>query len=721
VKFIKSGPKILLIQPNYGFRAISDNPKEAQSVEEAFAQSVIWGFKSEMNKGRLLIDATSFFLRDAHGVSNRLESSKQGSYKLDKTRSAIYLPRCKNFPINTEFEAMLTFTGKPKGEYVNQVVPSPDAITVRQHHSFVQLPDDKYEPRVMDPRCGYFGISYQDYATPISEPLVKHFINRHRLEKKNPSAAKSEAVEPIIYYLDPGAPEPIKSALLDGARWWNQAFEAAGFIDAFQVKILSDDADPLDVRYNVIQWVHRATRGWSYGGSVSDPRTGEILKGHVSLGSLRVRQDYLIAQGLIGPYEEGKSVSPEMEKMALARLRQLSAHEVGHTIGLAHNFAASTNGRASVMDYPHPYVLLNDDGSLDFSNAYDDKIGDWDKRTIIYGYTDFPENSNEETELNNILKENERLGFRYISDRDARPQGGAHPYAHLWDNHNDAVEELERMLEVRQVALDNFDEKNIRMGAPMSTLEEVLVPIYLSHRYQVEAVAKLVGGTNYDYAVRDENLTPPVKIVNHRLQKRAMKSLLNTLHPSVLSIDEKIINLIPPKPRGYSRGRESFKVRTGLTFDPIAAAESAANKSLSFLLNPQRAARLVEYHSRDKENLGLHQLLDNLIEAIFNQEFELEMHAELNRLVQKLTVQHMIALASNKDASEQVRAINLLKIIEIERFLKQSTAQRNDLGKAHAQYLLQKILYFKNNPKEVIPSPAVDLPAGSPIGCGHFH
>ena len=283
------------------------------------------------------------------------------------------------------------------------------------------------------------------------------------------------------------------------------------------------------------------------------------------------------------------------------------------------------------------------------------------------------------------------------------------------------MEELERMLEVRQVALDNFDEKNIRMGAPMSTLEEVLVPIYLSHRYQVEAVAKLVGGTNYDYGVRDENLTAPVKIVDSRLQKRAMKSLLNTLHPSVLTINEKIINLIPPKPPGYGRGRESFKVRTGLTFDPIAAAESAANKSLSFLLNHQRAARLVEYHSRDQENLGLHQLLDELIEVVFNQKFGFEMNAELNRMVQKLAVQHMIALASNASASEQVRAISLLKINEIEQILQQSAAQRNDLGKAHAQYLLQKINYFKNNPKEVIPSPAVDLPAGSPIGCGHSH
>ena len=330
VKFLRSGNKVLLTQVNYKYRATSTNPDERLAVEEAFAQSVLWGFEiSTENKNAVLVDATRFFLQDAHGIKKRLQQRKQGTYRLDESRSAIYLPRTKNFPKNTEFEATVTFVGEAKGEWVRSVVPTPDVVTVRMHHSFVELLDDGYEPRRYDPRSGFISTSYFDYATPIDQPIVKRFIIRHRLKKKDPSAAVSEAVEPIIYYLDRGAPEPVKSALMEGASWWNQAFEAAGYRNAFQVKELPADADPMDVRYNLIQWVHRSTRGWSYGGSVTDPRTGEIIKGKVTLGSLRVRQDFLIAQGLVAAYKNGDIPDPRLLEMALARLRQLSAHEGG--------------------------------------------------------------------------------------------------------------------------------------------------------------------------------------------------------------------------------------------------------------------------------------------------------------------------------------------------------------------------------------------------------
>jgi len=721
VKFVRSGNKILLVQPNYKFRAVSDNALEKRSVEEAFAQSVLWGFKvdKKSTKERVIVDATDFLLRDAHDVTGALTRTKQGTYKLDKTRSAVYLPMCKSFPKNTEMEATLTFTGKPKGEYVRQVVPTPEAITVRQHHSFVELPDNQYKPRELDPRCGFFGISYQDYATPIGEPLVKRYIMRHRLEKKDPSAAKSEAVEPIVYYLDPGTPEPVRSALIDGASWWNEAFEAAGFVDAFQVKILPPDADPMDVRYNLIQWVHRATRGWSYGGSVSDPRTGEIIKGHVSLGSLRVRQDYLIAQGIIAPFEEGKAVSEEMLEMALARLRQLSAHEVGHTIGIAHNFAASTNGRASVMDYPHPLIALKADGSFDFSEAYDTKIGAWDKRVVMYGYTDFADDVDEKTALQEILTGNNQLGFRYISDRDARPLGGAHAYAHLWDNGEDATTELRRMMKVRAAALANFGKNNIAEGTPMSSLEEVLVPLYLSHRYQMEGVAKLIGGADYSYAMRGDGQTP-IEILSPDIQRDALATLLETLDPKYLVLPENLLELIPPKAFAYDRGRESFKVRTGLTFDPIAAAESSANMTLKLLLHHQRAARLIEYSARNSANPSFSNLIDELVKTTFNGTVS-GLEKEIHLMIQKLVVQHLIGLASNPKAAEQVRAIAQFELFELEKILTPKKNSGTDGERAHFQYLLSKIHYYKNNPKEVIPSPAVDLPAGSPIGCGGFH
>jgi hypothetical protein len=360
VKFIKVGRKILMVQPNYGFRAITNDANEKRAVEQSFAQSTLWGFMAEAEtNGAVLVDATDFLLRDAIKVSNTLRNLKQGNYTIDKTRSAMYLARTKNFPANTEFEASITFVNNDGmvGNFVTSVSPSAEAITVRMHHSFVQLPDNNYQRRPFDPRSGFYNISYFDYSTPVSEPVIKYFTVRHRLQKKDAFAALSEAVKPIVYYIDNGTPEPIRSALMEGAGWWNQAFEAAGYKNAFQVKILPDSVDPMDIRYNTINWVHRYTRGWSYGASVVDPRTGEIIKGNVTLGSLRVRQDYLIAQGLLAPFEKGTPADDKMLKMALARLKQLAAHEVGHTLGLMHNYAASIVDRSSVMDYPHPLAV----------------------------------------------------------------------------------------------------------------------------------------------------------------------------------------------------------------------------------------------------------------------------------------------------------------------------------------------------------------------------
>src|SRR6266566_2769012 len=502
VRFDRSGPKVLLVQENLEYRALSQDPDERRAVRDSFAESALWGFTAAAEeKDRALVDATDFFLRDAHHVPEALRRTKQGAYRLDLSRSAIYLPRTKNFPLNTEVEATLTFTGEEPGPWVRQVTPSPEAITVREHHSFVQLPPPGYKPREYDARASFFGIQYLDYATPIGEPIVKRFIARHRLEKKEPKEAMSEPVEPIVYYLDRGAPEPIRSALLEGGRWWNQAFEAAGYKNAFRVELLPEGADMMDLRYNVIQWVHRATRGWSYGAGVIDPRTGEIIKGQVTLGSLRVRQDYLIAEALLAPYEKGKPVSPKIEQMALARLRQLAAHEVGHTLGLEHNYSASTVNRSSVMDYPPPYVKLDAGGVPDLSDAYAMGIGEWDKVSIAYGYQDFPPGVDEHAALDKILKDAFARGLRFLTDQDARPAGSSSSLAHLWDSGTNAVDELRRLIEVRVAALKRFGENNIREGAPMATLEDVLVPLYLMHRYQVEAASKVVGGMDYTFAL----------------------------------------------------------------------------------------------------------------------------------------------------------------------------------------------------------------------------
>ncbi|MCG8603972.1 zinc-dependent metalloprotease, partial [bacterium] len=666
--------------------------------------------------GRVLVDASKFYLRDAHNVIARIKRMNQGNYKLDQSRSAFYLPRTKNFPKNTEIDVTLTFTGSSPGNFVRQVVPSPDIITVRQHHSFIELPDADYQPRRFDPRAGFFGISYMDFATPIHEPIRQRFIARHQLKKKNPTASMSEAVEPIIYYLDPGAPEPIRSALLEGALWWNQAFEAAGYKDAFQVKMLPEDADAMDVRYNVIQWVHRSTRGWSYGSTVMDPRTGEIIKGHVTLGSLRVRQDFLIAEGLLAPYEDGQPFSPAMQEMALARLRQLSAHEVGHTLGLAHNFAASVSNRASVMDYPHPYIKIQNKNTLDLSGAYDTGIGEWDKVAIAYGYQDFGPGAEEKSELNDILRQSMSEGLIFITDQDARPAGGAHPLAHLWDNSTDAIAELDRIMKVRDLALRNFSEKNIRHGAPMAKLEEVLVPIYMFHRYQVDAASKLLGGMYYTYAVRGDGQKVTEMIPPDR-QRQALSALLATLKPEVLALSEDVLRTIPPRAYGYNRSRETFNIRTRLTFDPLAAAETAASMTVDFILHPERAARLVEFHSRNKDYPGFNEVVEALLATSWQRDRGTDHLAEIQRVVDNVVLYNLMSLSADKSASNQVRAIASMGLVNLDTWLSSEMPNTQDPDqRAHIYFALSQMRRFHNHPEGMNYTNPADPPAGPPIG-----
>ena len=710
VYFEKRGPKLMLIRPNLDYVAKSDNELEKKSVREAFASSVIHGFKIEAEEnGSYLIDLTRFLIDDSHNVSGRLRSMGEGSYNLDKNRSALYAEGTFNFPMNTEFEVMLTFAGNPTGRYLRSVAPDANSITVRTHHSFVHLPDDNYEPREFDPRGGFYATSYQDYATPIGEPMVKRFINRHRLQKKNPGAAVSEAVEPIVYYLDNGTPEPVRGALLDGARWWNQAFEAAGYKDAFQVKVLPDDADPLDIRYNVINWVHRSTRGWSYGGSVTDPRTGEIIKGNVLLGSLRVRQDYMIAQGLLAPFEEGNEDDPRMLEMALARIRQLSAHEIGHTLGIYHNFAASVNGRESVMDYPHPKVDIKN-GELDLSDAYDVGIGDWDIVTIKFGYQDFANGINEKEALNKILEAAHLDGLKYISDSDARPQGGAHPYAHLWEYGNDPATQLSHILEVRKIALDNFGEANIRKGTSMSELEDVLVPIYLFHRYQLEGTVKLIGGLDYYYKLRGDNQPNP-EIVDAATQRKALNEMLKAIDPKVLAVPENLLDLIPTRPAGISSSRELFSGNTGPSLDALGIAETAAELSVSLILNPQRANRLVEYGARDN-NLTLKETIDELMESSWNKKKERGYLGSIQDVVNSVVTKNLIELHASRQSNPLTKAIVASELIKLSQMLSERS---NDPMALHASMMIDSYL---DDPSEFESPRTLSAPPGSPIGSG---
>ena len=724
VKFTRVGNKILMIQPNYDYRAVTKDPAEQRTVRQSFAQSTLWGFaveaesKGESNgksKGAVLVDATGFLLSDVMEVVARLKARGQGSYSIEPSRSALYLPSTKNFPLNTEIETTISFVsndGQP-GDLVSSVTPSANAITLRIHHSFVQLPDNNYTPRRFDPRTGFFDVSFFDYSTPVYENIDKKLIARHRLQKKDPSAAMSEPVNPIVYYVDNGAPEPIRSALVEGASWWNKAFEAAGFINAFQVKVLPDSADPADIRYNMINWVHRSTRGWSYGASVVDPRTGEIIKGNVTLGSLRSRQDYLIASGLLAPFENGELPADNpMMKLVLQRTRQLAAHEVGHTLGLMHNYISSAQGRTSVMDYPHPLIGLDGKGHIDLSNAYTNEIGDWDKVSIMYGYSEFPAGTDEPAALDKIILDAAARGLTFISDRDARDPGGLHPNAHLWDNGKDPVSGLQDLMKVRTVALAQFGENNIRKGVPLAMLEDVLVPVYLLQRYQLEAVTKVVGGLYYNYAVRGDGqmITRPV---SREEQLHALSAVADCMDPTLLTLPESIIRLIPPRPAGYEYTPELFGHHTGLVFDPLGAAEAAADLGLSFLFNTDRLNRMSQYQS-ENNGLGVGEMIDTLVDRTWKAP-RLQGLSELIRQQNgQMLLTYLLAVSVDPKASFATRARVSYALDELKHTLEDLRSKSKDPDETGNLLLAQERMKDPSKAK-VTPHP-VSIPPGAPIG-----
>ncbi len=739
VRFERVGPKVLLVQMNQNFRSSSPNPAERKSVEDSFAKSILWGFTvAAEGNGRVLVDATDFVLRDGFGAAGSL---RPGNYRVDRVRSAVYMQRTKAFPKNTEIEVTLTFgndapggggggAGPAQGPVsigdgggrsrlalgglfsgsVGSVTPTADSVTLREHYSLVELPDGNFKPRIDDPRAGYGGLTYLDYSAPIGESIQQRFVRRHRLEKKDPNAEISDPIKPIEYWVDPGAPEDVRRALIEGASWWAQAFEAAGFRNAFKVAVLPDGADPMDIRYNMINWVHRSTRGWSTGGSISDPRTGEIIKATVTLGSLRDRQDYMIFEGLLSPYRDGDEKPSILYEAALKRIRQLAAHETGHTLGLGHNFYDSSKGWQSVMDYPHPLEKLREDGTIDLNDAYPQRIGDWDKVAINYGYRQFAAGTDEKAALRKILDDSWAQDIRYFTNQDM----DVNPRVDWWSNGVNQADELNRIMKVRATALEHIGAETIRNGQPMATIEEPLVPVYMYHRYAVESTASMLGGQEYIYAIRGDGRTP-TKWVSGQQQRAAIDALVATLKPSVLTLSKRILDSIPPRPPGYGRHRELFPRTTGDAFDPLAPASIASDVTIGFALELDRAARIVSQHAVDSTLPGLEEIIDRLTKATFDAVTANSYEAEVRRVEENALVDRVMWLASGSPNS-QVRAIASLKLSKLSARMKAETG-KSEADQAHHSQLTTNIKRFLERPADFArPIYAPDAPPGAPIG-----
>ena len=746
---VRVGPRVLLMEPNYQFQARSENPTEVQAVRDAFAPSVYWGFDIVAQTGdRVLVDATPFFIRDARNVIGQIAQRGEGNFQLSTSRSTVHLPATRSFPENTEVEAMLTFTSSDPGGLVSGVAVNPEAVTLRQHHSFIKLPDDGYRPRLADPRIGVNGPTIFDYATPIDEDLRVRLAARHRLQKRDPGPGPSEPVEPIVYYVDPGTPEPIRSALVEGAMWWADAFEAAGFVNAYRVEILPEGVDPQDIRYNMIHWTHRRTRGYSYGNTVTDPRTGEIIRGVVNLGSLRLRQDYLLGKGMVAPFagtvggdaegggpfggpEAGSreaascelAFAPAFEylaevaqsadavEMALARVRQLSAHEVGHTIGFPHNYLASTYGRESVMDYPAPYVEIDSDGRLDLSNAYVQRIGEYDKLSVNWLYREFPEGTDETVALEEIVRQGMQDGLIFMAHTNNNFIGAAHPYASVWDNGANLVDHLKHEIRVRNIGLQGFGEEMIRTGTPLSDLEYVLLPLYMHHRFQLRAAAQSLGGADYRYTVKGDGQTP-VEIVAGEEQRDALETILSALTVDFLALPEEVVLMIPPPAFRHDEG-EVFAGHTELLFDPVGAAEAAADFTVGEILHPQRMARLVVYGSMG-DYPGLEEVVDRLTEATWGTAEEIgEYRTRVQHAIQRAVVDRMMLQAGSTGTMTEVRAILSDRLNDLAGRLESLMGST-----PHQRLVAADIRRWQARIENTTPGPSLRLPAGDPIGGG---
>ncbi len=712
------GDAVFVTARNTRFVARSSVAAERRATEESFARSTLAALPilARGADGAPVVDLGAFLTGDVMGIAARLKSRGQGSFSLDASRSAPLPREALAFPDNVEFEASLTFQSNDPGSEVQQTAPEPGAVTFTMHHSFVRLPDDGYTPRLADPRVGSISLPVTDYAAGLDEPLMRRVVVRHRLRKTDPAAARSTVEEPIVFYVDPGAPKRVRDALIEGANWWKEAFEAAGFIDGYRVEVLPEGAHPLDARYNVIQWVHRQTRGWSYGRPIYDPRTGEIIKAVITLGSLRVRHDRMIFEGLLDAQRSGSGGTDDPIEIALARLRQLSAHEVGHGLGFIHNMAASADGRASVMDYPAPLVSLTD-GALDFSKAYGVGVGPWDIVSARYAYAQVPAGKDEAAFLETIAEEARRDRL-FVADAHSRPVSGAHPQGSVWDNGADAIAELDSVIGVRDAALGDFSLDNLPAGAPVADLRQVLVPIYLYHRYQVAAAAKALGGASFGYEVAPAKGAEAAMVpVPGPRQIQALMVLLRTIEPSFLALPERVVGLLQPTAINWFDGRftrDELRSDAYPAFDETQAAAVAADVTLGAILNEARLMRVMQFHASDPALPSVDGVFNRVSRTVFADVPDSARLALVQETVAHRYVAHLMDLAMTAPPLLAVRAERHLA--SIRDAIESRVTDRTDPRRIFAV----EIKRFLERPAQADrgPSEAPRTPPGSPIGAG---
>jgi hypothetical protein len=718
-RFRRVGAQVLVVQENTAFLAQSGSADLKRSVESSFPTSILAALPIEAEQDEtLLLDASHLFIRDAVDLLSKLKRPTQivggtmvrtegggASWRLDESRSVIDLDHSGSFPLNTEIEALLTFSSDSESNF-NQ--PDSHTLSIREHHSFLPLPEPGYEVREQDPRVGFFGVTFQDFSRSYDRPLTRYLISRWRLQKKDANAAMSEPVRPIVFYLDRAIPEPIRSAARRGALWWNTAFEQAGFKNALRVEDLPEGANPLDVRYPTIQWTNRSGRGWSVGQTHVDPRTGEILHAVVQLDSHRMRTannywEATIPSGKdslepsLDAFAAFDNLDPNIsdEQIMLNRLALLTCHEVGHALGLDHNFVASTYLRGSVMDYFAPRVHIRPDGTADLSDAYMQGVGSYDRFAIEWGYSEnasgnLPQQN--AARLDAIVKGSIAKGVVWGNYED--------PRWNSYDDGTDPVSWLAEVLPVRDALLLHYGPQMLHPGEPNSMLATRFPLVYLFHRYALGAAINVIGSAKVPLSVAGDGQAAVVPW-SPESEKQAIRLVLEALAPSKLEVPEKLWKQLAPV-ENRDADPERFSSTAGYLFSPQDGARAVADIVVGGLLNPKRLQRMLVLSHEDPQQPSPSFVISALVATGFGAS-----NGDLPGVVQTEIAERLMALAANAEATPEIQAAALSGVHAVQSAIKGGT--KNSVS----QRLDREISLFLQNPSQNTPKMK---PSGAPPG-----